>query len=396
NPSTRAAINDPIHDTLLGRTLTVSRLAGLITSGPSALLTLIVINSILIRYDRRPLQRAVLLGSFISLANDVLIMVTMGKWLVDHDETYWTPCIILIHGLKRLHSIPTVHLVFLRSAALVRQFQGYQRFAKWFTLTYALLALVAIFLHVYAYYLGDWISHEARKSLVFRVGYRGINVFITLYYSLVAIGTDVYFFATHRLTPTMRRRLNTIRVFYDPMFYCALEVVLVCAVGTPLILNFVERTMDWTSPTYTEQLLLSVVAINSVFSVKAATLLPGETADELESDEGGESFGMSSKSGGGGRSGAQVSRACSSRGVSAIGTELYASAGPSSSTAPNNAVRAFVNKIPESFAPSSGIAAASQGGNQCGGGGGMSRGGTASSETTLLSSGQTWEHRNLV
>ncbi|KAI9164516.1 hypothetical protein H9P43_008375 [Blastocladiella emersonii ATCC 22665] len=254
--------------------LFVSRMAGLITSVPSILLTISVLNSVLQRFKKRPLQFAIVGSGVMSIATDVLILVTLVSWAVDPSFPQWIECLITLSLLKRVHSICTVYLGFLRTTAVVRPLMRAKKLAIPYTLLYAAFGCISVGFQIDSYVSSGWNAAKARNSASFLSGYRPFNLVCVLYYAVPAIATDLYFLLVTSRSSNMSKRFDAVRAFYNPLVYVFIELVMLFCVVVPLILGM--SNPDHQSPTYTEQFLLSAITLNSTMSVKAAVLMPGD------------------------------------------------------------------------------------------------------------------------
>ncbi|ORZ39184.1 hypothetical protein BCR44DRAFT_29668 [Catenaria anguillulae PL171] len=231
------------------QSLILSRLSGLMTAGPSILCTITTINAVLQRYKGRPLQTAILGGAAISILTDILIWIAMTSWILDVNWPYLVYAAIAINLLKRLHSTVITHLLFLRATALIRPLNAYKDKATLYTIVYAILGAVSSICQISAYVATEFNSSRGRNHVLFK-----------------------------SQNPVIKQRFSSIKIFYNPRIYISLELVMAFVVIIPLIIDSIDPTTNNVSPTYTEQLLLSLISLNSALSVKAATLLPGEAS----------------------------------------------------------------------------------------------------------------------
>ncbi|KAI9164517.1 hypothetical protein H9P43_008376 [Blastocladiella emersonii ATCC 22665] len=262
--------------------LLISRMAGLITSGPSILLAINVLNSVLQRYRGSPLQVVILGCGTLSIATDVLILVAVGSWIVSPSFPGWVGCVLAINILKRLHSVVTAYLAYLRMTAIVRPLTSLKRFVVPYTVLYAVCGVVSVACQFDAYASSGWNAARARVTPSFQVGYRVFNLICVLLYAVPAIGTDIYFFLVTGRSTNMAKRFDAIKQFFNPNVFSFLELVLLFSVCIPLILGMAFPDQEWTSPTYTENCLLSTIALNATMTVKAAVLMPGEISGSTE------------------------------------------------------------------------------------------------------------------
>ncbi|KAI9217308.1 hypothetical protein BC828DRAFT_391499 [Blastocladiella britannica] len=311
--------------------LLVSRMAGLITSGPSLLTTMSLVNCVASRYQGRPLQNAILAAAGISVITDILILVGVGSWFVDSTWTGWVPAILAINTLKRAHSVVTAHMLYLRMTAMIREFAPIKNKGHLFTATYLLISLMSVGFQWNAYAESNWNAAVARQHPSFVYGYRICTLVCVFMYVIPAIGTDLHFLIRHRVTHAMAKRFSSVKMFYNPNFYTCLEMVMAFSVAVPLVLGMVQPAVDWTSSVYTEQFLLSVIGLNSALSIKAATMMPGDNTNTTSDDKSASRGGGGVTTGGGG----------TSAGVGPRGSISLANVGSSSLAASANQLSAF-------------------------------------------------------
>ncbi|KAI9164595.1 hypothetical protein H9P43_008454 [Blastocladiella emersonii ATCC 22665] len=285
-------------------TLLMNRLAGLVTSGPSIFFALSAMNGVVQRFQRRPLQFAIVACAAASIVTDVIILVAVWSWVVTPSLGAWTPLILAINTLKRAHSAITAYLTYVRMAVLVQPLtRGARRLAPLFTFAFAGFGAAAIACQFYAYAVCDWNAGQARLEPAFLIGYRVFNLVCVLLYTVPAIATDTYFFAEAKNSPTMNRRFQNVKPFFNPSLFFSVELVMLFVVGVPLVWAMATGNQDLTASTYTEQLLLSTILLNSTMSLKAAVTLPNESsAYETSEPTSAAAAANGSSSGGGSRS----------------------------------------------------------------------------------------------
>ncbi|KAI9164569.1 hypothetical protein H9P43_008428 [Blastocladiella emersonii ATCC 22665] len=268
--------------------LLVNRLLGLMTSGPSVMTTVNVINCVAQRYKARALQKAIIASSLVSLLVDLLVVFSVTTWVIDPAWSFMVPMIVAITALKRLHSVVPVHLSFLRMTAVIPTLNVWKNWANLYTAGYVVLGASSVACQVYAYSTNGWDSARARSSAAFSLGYRGFNVASIVYYAAVAIGSDIYFLSLSRKSPILAQRFSQIRQFYNIWIYCVMELLVAAVVVVPLILSVSGSGYDWVSSTYTEQFLLALITLNASLSIKAVSLMVDDSSSgNLTTGHGG-------------------------------------------------------------------------------------------------------------
>ncbi|KNE59302.1 hypothetical protein AMAG_03607 [Allomyces macrogynus ATCC 38327] len=246
--------------------LLLSRASGLITCIPALMTTVEAVNCVLYQYRGRPLQRAILGSAVLSIAVDIVILVSVLGWLANPDEFPITAALVAINLGKRLHSIVTVHLTYLRSTAVNNARRNRGRLAAMGHGVYGWVA---------AYTTTDWDSVRARDSDLFKYGYRVFNVLAVLYYAVLAVYTDVSLLGVARTNPLLAKRFEHVRQFLNIRILLTYELVMLIVVVATLLVGIANPSV--TASVYAEQLLLALITLNAALTVKAAASIPGDS-----------------------------------------------------------------------------------------------------------------------
>ncbi|KNE59013.1 hypothetical protein AMAG_03364 [Allomyces macrogynus ATCC 38327] len=254
----------------------LSHIAGLTTSVPSLMTHISVLNAVFCGYKGLPLQKAVITFTIAGMLVDVGIFFAMTQWLLDPAWSLWGPVTVGLNIVKRLYSMLPTHLVFLRFTAIVRSFRRARKRAVMYTGVYAFLGVLTVCAHLAAYVPANWVSSKAHESFIYRYVYRVLNIVCVLYYSGLAIYTDIRFISLSKSNPHMQRRFATIRQFYPSEIYVGYEFLMLVIVLSTLILGIFDESVS--SAPYNEQFLLALISLNASYSVKAAAILPGDSS----------------------------------------------------------------------------------------------------------------------
>ncbi|KAJ3372831.1 hypothetical protein GGF31_001368 [Allomyces arbusculus] len=260
----------------MSRELLLSRIFNMATALPSLLVNISTFNCIYQRYCGRPIQKAILISTALSMIVDVSIIYSMGSWLYDNKWPLWGPVTVGLNILKRIYSIVPVYVIFLRLTAICDTCRTWTPRAGVYTAGYALLAGASTALHLHAYITGDWVSAQAWAQYSYK-WYRGVDVAAVFWYASVALVSDVAFISLSRTNPHISARFDNILQFYNPVIGLGEELVMLVAVLIPLVLGIFNTKIA--SAPYTEQALLSFITLNAVYSVKATAVLRGDTDD---------------------------------------------------------------------------------------------------------------------
>ncbi|KNE68151.1 hypothetical protein AMAG_13316 [Allomyces macrogynus ATCC 38327] len=278
--------------------LEVSRVISMTTALMSLRINVDTYNCVWQRYKGRAMQNLLMASLFLAMIVDCMNLAALGSWLVDHSWPWWGRVTVSLNVLKRIYSIVPVYFNFLRMTAYSRNLRNWRKYAPWYTAGYALLGTLSSALHLHAYIASDWNSGGAWYQPSYPA-YRGVDVACVLYYSLVALLTDVSFLAHAKSNPFMATRFAAIKMFYNPQIRLGEECAAIILVLVPLILGI--SNPDYASAPYTEPYLLALVTLNGAFSVKATSVVHGDTSNDSQSNSSsatGGTGGGTGKSGG--------------------------------------------------------------------------------------------------
>ncbi|KNE72341.1 hypothetical protein AMAG_16825 [Allomyces macrogynus ATCC 38327] len=272
-----------------------SRVISMTTALISLRINMDTFNCVWQRYKGRAMQNLLMASLFLAMIVDCMNLTALGSWLVDHSWPWWGRVTVSLNVLKRIYSIVPVYFNFLRMTAYSRNLRNWRKYAPWYTAGYALLGTLSSALHLHAYIASDWVSGGAWYQPSYPA-YRGVDVACVLYYSLVALLTDVSFLAHAKSNPFMATRFAAIKMFYNPHIRLGEECAAIILVLVPLILGISDP--DYASAPYSEPYLLALVTLNGAFSVKATSVVNGDTSNDSESHSSATGGGT-----GGGKSG---------------------------------------------------------------------------------------------
>ncbi|KAI9222608.1 hypothetical protein BC828DRAFT_403877 [Blastocladiella britannica] len=260
----------------------VSKAIGIMSVVPSMLVTLSVINCILQGYKARPIQKAVLAASAVSLFCDLISGYAHIMSLVNYSTNpgaptwkYWPQITVTMQALKNIHAIASVHLVYLRFAAVMGLSREWQNRARYYTMGFTMLATLTTALHVYSYAANNWSSGATHEFNVYKSGYRPLNIVTTLYYAMLAVYTDISFMTMSISMRSLQSRVKVIAQFYNITYYTIYEIVTLFVVLAGMTLGIFYGEIGW-GP-YVEQLLLALIALNATYSVKTIAVIPGDS-----------------------------------------------------------------------------------------------------------------------
>ncbi|KAJ3370258.1 hypothetical protein GGF31_004316 [Allomyces arbusculus] len=274
--------------------LVTSRVISLTTALMSLRINVDTFNCVWQRYKGRTMQNLLMASLYLAVIVDGMNLASLGSWLVDPSWPWWGRVTVSLNVLKRIYSIVPVYFNFLRMTAYSRNLRNWRRFAPWYTAGYAVLGTLSSTLHLHAYIASDWVSGGAWYQPSYPA-YRGVDVACVLYYSLVALLTDISFLAHAKSNPFMATRFAAIKMFYNPQIRLGEECAAIILVLVPLILGIANP--DYASAPYTEPYLLALVTLNGAFSVKATSVVHGDTSNDSDSHSTG-GTGAAAKSGG--------------------------------------------------------------------------------------------------
>ncbi|KAJ3376047.1 hypothetical protein GGF31_000113 [Allomyces arbusculus] len=276
--------------------LLLSRASGLITCIPALMTTVEAVNCVLYQYRGRPLQRAILGSAVLSITVDIVILVSVLGWFANPDEFPITAALVAINLGKRLHSIVTVHLTYLRSTAVLMPGGTAAAWRPWvtaYTGGYAVLSVATAVCQVAAYTTTDWDSVRARDSGLFKYGYRVFNVLAVLYYAALAVYTDVSLLGVARTNPLLAKRFEHVRQFLNIRILLSYELVMLIVVVATLLVGIANPSV--TASVYAEQLLLALITLNAALTVKAAASIPGDSLSWPSSSAGARNAGTAGR-----------------------------------------------------------------------------------------------------
>ncbi|KAI9222606.1 hypothetical protein BC828DRAFT_403875 [Blastocladiella britannica] len=260
----------------------ISKTIGAMTVVPSVMVTLSVINCIVQGYRGKPIQRAILIASFISLLTDCLSGWAHFMSIIQYSTVpggaswaWWPQVTAILQGMKNLHGVVSVHLVFLRFSAVVGLDRTWKSRAMMYTTGFAILATATTFSHVYAYASCSWKSSCAHDHAVYRNGYRPLNIVTTCYYAMLAIFTDISFITMSNDLNSISSRLKVVNQFWNIRYYTFYEIMALVLTLLGLGLGIFYGEIGW-GP-YVEQFLLALIALNATYSVKAVAVLPTDS-----------------------------------------------------------------------------------------------------------------------
>ncbi|KAI9349857.1 hypothetical protein DFJ73DRAFT_932642, partial [Zopfochytrium polystomum] len=267
--------------------LILNRVAGVITSGPSFMTGVNIINSVAASYRGSFLQGAVLVSTSVSLVVDMLMLVTLSAWIADQTIWWFSRAVVTISILKRAHSVVTVHVTFIRFQAVTGLFHSSSSTSRaarsrWavgglvsspaaltFTGVYLLLSAFVAAAHFLSYYNAAWSSADARSSDTFKYYYRISNLVATSYYVFFGLYVDYQFIRLGDRNPLSRERFRRLRSFYNHWIYLAYELLLYLGFLTAIFWDISNQ--DVVSSIYIEQCLLSFMLFNGICLVQAVS-----------------------------------------------------------------------------------------------------------------------------
>ncbi|KAJ3363586.1 hypothetical protein GGF32_003958 [Allomyces javanicus] len=261
--------------------LQTSRVISMTTALLSLRVNVDTFNCVWQRYKGRAMQNMLMVSLFLAMIVDCMNLAALGSWLVDHSWPWWGRVTVSLNVLKRIYSIVPVYFNFLRMTAYSRNLRNWRKYAPWYTAGYAVLGTLSSALHLHAYIASDWVSGGAWYQPTYPA-YRGVDVACVLYYSLVALLTDISFLAHAKSNPFMATRFAAIKMFYNPHIRLGEECAAIVLVLVPLILGI--SNPDYASAPYTEPYLLALVTLNGAFSVKATSVVHGDTSNDSQSN----------------------------------------------------------------------------------------------------------------
>ena len=94
--------------------VTANRLSGLMIGIPSLMTNISILNCLILVYKGTPMQMRYIFATVLAMAVDVMILVTLSGWFLFPGWTGFTKCVTALSILKRIYSIHTVSVTFLR------------------------------------------------------------------------------------------------------------------------------------------------------------------------------------------------------------------------------------------------------------------------------------------
>ncbi|KAG5460899.1 MAG: hypothetical protein BJ554DRAFT_6999 [Olpidium bornovanus] len=245
-------------------TLILNRLSGLITSGPSFMLNVSVLNIVLLLNRGTLTQKASIGACTAAIIVDILISFTLAMWFIDKTWRDFTRSVVAVACLKRLYSVVPVYVTFLRYMAICGSASLKEAHARLYAGVYFVLSVITAMLHILAYTAVNWNSAQARNSNLFKV-YRYANLTTTSYFIFFGVWLDIQFIRIGRCNPHIQEGIRAARLYYNVWISLAYEII----VYVLFIISIVWSTfnVDVTSSVYVEQLLLSLMMSNGTYVV---------------------------------------------------------------------------------------------------------------------------------
>ncbi|KAJ3376205.1 hypothetical protein GGF31_000272 [Allomyces arbusculus] len=251
--------------------LILSRLAGVAVAVPSFLVDTMTLNCVLQSYKDRPVQRAIVGGVLLSLVANGFLLWSMIAWFLDPRGPFPNILIIIFSQCKRVHSIVTAYLTFLRTSAMMgARGKTFRPYVVHYIAVFSTATLITVGFHLDAYISTNFNATAARSTTSFLQGYRSFNIVSVLLYSVPALFTDLKFASVGAgANSILEKRFAAIRQYYNAVQWFFFEVILLITTITTLAIGITDSNV--VAGNYTEQLLLSLISLNASYSVRAAS-----------------------------------------------------------------------------------------------------------------------------
>ncbi|KAJ3366043.1 hypothetical protein GGF32_007543 [Allomyces javanicus] len=267
--------------------LVLSRLAGVAVAVPSFLVDTMTLNCVLQSYKDRSVQRAIVGGVLLSLVANGFLLWSMIAWFLDPRGPFPNILIIIFSQCKRVHSIVTAYLTFLRTSAMMgARGRTFRPYVVHYIAVFSTATLITVGFHLDAYISTNFNATAARSTASFLQGYRSFNIVSVLLYSAPALFTDLKFaYVGAGANSILEKRFAAIRQYYNAMQWFLFEVILLVTTITTLAIGITDSNV--VAGNYTEQLLLSLISLNASYSVRAASSTDPTTGSGSASGTGG-------------------------------------------------------------------------------------------------------------
>jgi hypothetical protein len=92
----------------------VNRLVGVLVGLPSFQTNISILNCVFCTYKGTPVQIRLLAATCLAICADILMLTALTDWFLNYGTTLFLPIIAAFNAAKRIYSINTVNVTYLR------------------------------------------------------------------------------------------------------------------------------------------------------------------------------------------------------------------------------------------------------------------------------------------
>ncbi|KAI9351095.1 hypothetical protein DFJ73DRAFT_795832 [Zopfochytrium polystomum] len=221
-----------------------------------------------------PLQIGIIVATAVSFGADFVEFYSCIRQIYESntwpDFPKW---MVAFNALKRVHSIVSVHISFLRFQIITGRFKpsgnNFQSLtgnipALISTLCYTATGFTGVAFQLKAYLDNNWVGAASRASPEFAV-YRALTLTCTLYFALLELVTNISLIALHAQMKDVSNsttQLDKVKKYYNHWINLAYEIILIVSFVICSVVYFYDPFFN--SGVFLEQAVLSFVSWNGL------------------------------------------------------------------------------------------------------------------------------------
>ncbi|KAI9351097.1 hypothetical protein DFJ73DRAFT_831548 [Zopfochytrium polystomum] len=226
-----------------------------------------------------PLQHAIVAATGVSLVADLVEFYACVRAMIDAGFLEFPKWMVAFNALKRVHSIISVHISFLRFQIVTGKLKpagnNFQSLtgnipALISTICYTATGFTAVGFQLKAYLDNNWVGAASRASPEFAV-YRGLTLTCTLYFALVELVTNASLIALHtqmKELSSSTTQLDKVKKYYNHWINLAYEIILILSFVICSVVYFYDPFFN--ASVFLEQAVLSFVTWNGYVLLNAS------------------------------------------------------------------------------------------------------------------------------
>ncbi|KAJ3177809.1 hypothetical protein HK101_010191 [Irineochytrium annulatum] len=244
-----------------------------------------LLNSAVVAYKGRnsAAQRALVISTLFAILGDLLVWFNLVSWFTypGNSPPFFSYVIVAISINKRLYSIVTAYITFLRFQALTSVEKA--DVWKWIYVgVYAVVSITTATLHLLCYTTQNWDRVLFRQTVLYKYIYCPSQFVTASVLFGLGLFTDLHFLFRSYRNPVINAKFLLVRAFYNIHIFVLMEAFMYLVFAFLLVWSMFNT--DVTAAIYVEQLVLALMALNGAHIVR--TVLITDAASYAFSSQG--------------------------------------------------------------------------------------------------------------